>query len=89
MNKTEIAYVLEKEKVDKTMLLANQDGLDESLDEEQLMEIAEKRPYDMQFDFIYAIQPFTQKFARIRIPFEDDMGKKLALYIDDEYLVLA
>jgi hypothetical protein len=59
------------------------------LDEEQLMEIAEKRPYDMQFDFIYAIQPFTQKFARIRIPFEDDLGKKIALYIDDEYLVLA
>ena len=32
----------------------------------------ETKPFDNHLNFIYVVQPFTQKFARIKYPFDED-----------------
>jgi hypothetical protein len=48
--------------------------------------------YDFDLNFIYVIQPFTQNFARIKYPFEQEdfmfTQGETVLYVSDEYLIV-
>jgi hypothetical protein len=43
-------------------------------------------PFDSNLNFIFAIQPFTQTFARILFPFQEEMcsDKKDLLYLKNQ-----
>ena len=96
LNKTELAYILNMppKKQVATDLGLNATG--------ESMEV-QKKPFDNHLNFIYVVQPFTQNFARIKYPFEDDYFASLGnndragnltlnetvLFINDEFLVIA
>lgn len=62
LNKTELAYTIK-------MPSKNDSGRSGSANAEVQ---ADKKPFDNHLNFIYVIQPFTQKFARIKYPFDED-----------------
>lgn len=52
-----------------------------------------KKPFDNHINFIYVVQPFTQKFGRIHNGFakqpSESQDHQISLFINDTYLVIA